>query len=106
VGAEIMLLLRLSEQTVPYRRGRFKHFLLKVDVTGVNGQTVTNAKLCLYNTDGALEERQYQRPTQAATLRLRSTQDKLLPCDLRHLAARTCPATEGSGEAVSKRTVM
>ena len=30
-----------------------KHFLLKFDVAGVNGQTVTNAKLCLYNTDGA-----------------------------------------------------
>jgi RHS repeat-associated protein len=30
-----------------------KNFLLKFDVTGVNGQTVTNAKLCLYNTDGA-----------------------------------------------------
>lgn len=28
-------------------------FLLKFDVTGVNSQTVTNAKLCLYNTDGA-----------------------------------------------------
>jgi len=30
-----------------------KNFLLKFDVTGVNSQTVTNAKLCLYNTDGA-----------------------------------------------------
>ncbi|MDQ3004943.1 MAG: DNRLRE domain-containing protein [Chloroflexota bacterium] len=30
-----------------------KHFLLKFDVTGINSQTVTNAKLCLYNTDGA-----------------------------------------------------
>lgn len=30
-----------------------KHFLLKFDVAGVNGQTVTDAKLCLYNTDGA-----------------------------------------------------
>ena len=30
-----------------------KHFLLKFDVTGVNSQTVTNAKLCLYNVDGA-----------------------------------------------------
>ncbi|MDQ3005974.1 MAG: DNRLRE domain-containing protein, partial [Chloroflexota bacterium] len=30
-----------------------KHFLLKFDVAGVNSQTVTNAKLCLYNTDGA-----------------------------------------------------
>ena len=34
----------------------FKHFLLKFDVTGVNGQTVTNAKLCLYNKDGAQAE--------------------------------------------------
>ena len=41
-----------------------KHFLLKFDVTGVNSQTVTNAKLCLYNVDGALEERQYLRPAQ------------------------------------------
>ena len=30
-----------------------KHFLLKFDVTGINSQTVTNAKLCLYNKDGA-----------------------------------------------------
>jgi acid phosphatase type 7 len=30
-----------------------KHFLLKFDLTGVNIQTVTNAKVCLYNTDGA-----------------------------------------------------
>ena len=30
-----------------------KHFLLKFDVTGINSQTVTNAKLCLYNVDGA-----------------------------------------------------
>ena len=30
-----------------------KHFLLKFDVTGVNGQAVTNAKLCIYNTDAA-----------------------------------------------------
>ncbi|MCI0555197.1 MAG: DNRLRE domain-containing protein [Anaerolineae bacterium] len=27
--------------------------MLKFDVTGVNGQTVTDAKLCLYNKDGA-----------------------------------------------------
>jgi len=30
-----------------------KHFLLKFDVTGVNGQTITNAKLRLYNMDGS-----------------------------------------------------
>jgi hypothetical protein len=30
-----------------------KDFLLKFDVTGVNGQTVTNAKIRLYNTDAA-----------------------------------------------------
>ena len=42
-----------------------KHFLLKFDVTGVNSQTVTNAKVCLYNVDGALEEHQYLRPAQA-----------------------------------------
>jgi len=30
-----------------------KHFVLKFDVTGINSQTVTNAKLCLYNVDGA-----------------------------------------------------
>jgi hypothetical protein len=27
----------------------------QADLTGVNGQTVTNAKLCLYNVDGATE---------------------------------------------------
>jgi len=32
-----------------------KHFLLKFDVTGVNGQTITNAKIRLYNTDAASE---------------------------------------------------
>jgi RHS repeat-associated protein len=30
-----------------------KHFLLKFNVTGINSQTVINAKLCLYNVDGA-----------------------------------------------------
>lgn len=30
-----------------------KHFLLKFDVTGVNGQSVANAKIRLYNTDAA-----------------------------------------------------
>jgi len=30
-----------------------KHFLIKFNVTGVNGQALTNAKLCLYNTDAA-----------------------------------------------------
>nr|MDQ3004853.1 DNRLRE domain-containing protein [Chloroflexota bacterium] len=30
-----------------------KHFLLKFGVTGINSQTVTDAKLCLYNTDSA-----------------------------------------------------
>ncbi len=30
-----------------------KHFLIKFDVTGINSQQVTNAKLCLYNVDGA-----------------------------------------------------
>jgi hypothetical protein len=32
-----------------------KHFLLKFDVTGINSGQVTNAKLCLYNVDGANE---------------------------------------------------
>lgn len=32
-----------------------KRFLLKFDVTGINGGQVTNAKLCLYNVDGANE---------------------------------------------------
>jgi len=30
-----------------------KHFLLKFNVTGVNGQTITNAKLRVYNVDAA-----------------------------------------------------
>ena len=30
-----------------------KHFLLKFDVSGVNGQTITNARLRLYNVDAA-----------------------------------------------------
>ncbi|MDQ3006168.1 MAG: hypothetical protein M3R47_12405 [Chloroflexota bacterium] len=30
-----------------------KHFLLKLDVAVINGQTITNANLCLYDTGGA-----------------------------------------------------
>ena len=32
---------------------QIKHFLLKFDVTGVGSQTITNAKIRLYNVDAA-----------------------------------------------------
>ena len=42
-----------SATTLQVDDSPIKHFLLKFDVTGINSQTVTNAKLCLYNVDGA-----------------------------------------------------
>jgi hypothetical protein len=44
-----------SDTTLEVDNSPVKHFLLKFDVTGINTQTVTNAKLCLFNVDGANE---------------------------------------------------
>jgi hypothetical protein len=44
-----------SDTTLEVDNSPVKHFLLKFDVTGINSQTVTNAKLCLYNVGGANE---------------------------------------------------
>jgi len=42
-----------SAATLQVDNSPIKHFLLKFDVTGVNGQTITNAKIRLYNVDAA-----------------------------------------------------
>jgi hypothetical protein len=42
-----------SATTLQVDNSPVKHFLLKFDVTGVNGQTITNAKIRLYNVDAA-----------------------------------------------------
>jgi RHS repeat-associated protein len=44
-----------SDTTLEVDNSPIKHFLLKFDVTGINGGQVTNAKLCLYNVGGANE---------------------------------------------------
>jgi hypothetical protein len=48
-----------SATTLQMDNSPVKHFLLKFDVTGVNGQTVTNAKIRLYNVDATAQGRDF-----------------------------------------------